>query len=102
MCDKLLWRAVNVAATFGAIAFVDRLGRRKLLIIASIWMFVTQIIIAGLLGAEFQKHGAVLPSNVSVGVIVVSLQSLKSVRSSMSGFTSDTSLPCHTFLWLRA
>ena len=66
--------AVNVAATFGAIAFVDRLGRRKLLIIASIWMFVTQIVIAGLLGAEFQKHGAVLPANVSVGVIVVSLQ----------------------------
>lgn len=64
--------AVNVLATFGAIAFVDSLGRRKLLIAASIWMFVTQIIVAGLLGAEFQQHGAVLPSNVSVGVIVVS------------------------------
>ena len=63
---------MNVLATFGAIAFVDSLGRRKLLIIASIWMFVTQIVVAGLLGAEFQQHGAVLPANVSVGVIVVS------------------------------
>ena len=81
VCEKLkrmqLWCAVNVAATFGAIAFVDRLGRRKLLIAASIWMFVTQIVIAGLLGAEFQQHGAVLPANVSVGVIVVSLQSVR-------------------------
>jgi hypothetical protein len=67
---------VNVMATFGAIAFVDSLGRRKLLIIASIWMFVTQIIVAGLLGAEFQQHGAVLPANVSVGVIVVSAPGL--------------------------
>ncbi|CAK0785840.1 hypothetical protein CVIRNUC_009052 [Coccomyxa viridis] len=63
--------SVNVLATFGAIAFVDSLGRRKLLIIASIWMFVTQIVVAGLLGAEFQQHGAVLPANVSVGVIVI-------------------------------
>ena len=71
---------MNVAATFGAIAFVDRLGRRKLLIAASIWMFVTQIVIAGLLGAEFQKHGAVLPANVSVAVIVVSLQPVSHMR----------------------
>ena len=39
--------AVNVLATFGAVAFVDKLGRRKLLIIASIWMFVTQVSPAG-------------------------------------------------------
>jgi len=69
----LFYHAVNVCATFGAIAFVDSLGRRKLLIAASIWMFVTQIIVAGLLGAEFQQHGAVLPSSVSIGVIVVRL-----------------------------
>ena len=68
-------------ATFGAIAFVDSLGRRKLLIIASIWMFVTQIVVAGLLGAEFQQHGAVLPANVSVGVIVVSRLGLLSEHS---------------------
>ena len=73
--------AVNVLATFGAIAFVDSLGRRKLLIIASIWMFVTQIVVAGLLGAEFQQHGAVLPANVSVGVIVVSRLGLFSGHS---------------------
>ena len=39
--------AVNVLATFGAVAFVDKLGRRKLLIIASVWMFVTQVSLAG-------------------------------------------------------
>lgn len=58
-------------ATFGAILFVDKLGRRKLLIIASVWMFVTQVIVAGTLGAEFQKHGADLPRAVSIGMLVV-------------------------------
>ena len=72
---------MNVLATFGAIAFVDSLGRRKLLIIASIWMFVTQIVVAGLLGAEFQLHGATLPADVSVGVIVVSRMGLPSGHS---------------------
>lgn len=58
-------------ATFGAVAFVDRLGRRKLLIIASVWMFVTQVVVAGTLGAEFQKHGADLPRDVSIAMLVV-------------------------------
>ena len=63
--------AVNVLATFGAVAFVDKLGRRMLLISASIWMFVTQVIVAGTLGAEFQKHGADLPRDVSIAMLVV-------------------------------
>ena len=63
--------AVNVLATFVAIAFVDKVGRRKLLIIASVWMFVTQIIVAGTLGAEFEQHGANLPRGVSIGMLIV-------------------------------
>ena len=63
--------AVNVLATFVAIAFVDKVGRRKLLIIASVWMFVTQVIVAGTLGAEFQQHGANLPRGVSIGMLIV-------------------------------
>jgi hypothetical protein len=63
--------AVNVFATFGAIAFVDRLGRRNLLLIASVHMFVTQIIVAGLLGAEFEKFGAGLPQSISIAILVV-------------------------------
>ena len=58
-------------ATFVAIAFVDKVGRRKLLIIASVWMFVTQVIVAGTLGAEFQQHGANLPRGVSIGMLIV-------------------------------
>ena len=47
MLNRVHAPAVNVLATFGAVAFVDKLGRRKLLIIASIWMFVTQVSPAG-------------------------------------------------------
>ncbi|CAL5228352.1 g11467 [Coccomyxa viridis] len=62
---------VNVLATFVAVAFMDKVGRRKLLIIASVWMFVTQIIVAGTLGAEFQKHGADLPRGVSISMLII-------------------------------
>lgn len=67
------WRlcAVNVLATFVAVAFVDKLGRRMLLIVASVWMFVTQVIVAITLGTEFQKYGAELPRGVSIGMLVV-------------------------------
>lgn len=63
---------MNVLATFGAIIFVDRLGRQKLLIIASIWMFVTQVIVAIVLGIEFHKYGAGLPKSVDIGMLIVS------------------------------
>ena len=72
-------RAVNVFATFGAIAFVDRLGRRKLLLIASAHMFVMQVVVAGLLGAEFEKFGAGLPTDVSIALLVVCCTSLSFV-----------------------
>ena len=64
-------RAVNVLATFVAVAFVDKVGRRMLLIVASVWMFVTQIIVAITLGTEFEKYGANLPRGVSIGMLVV-------------------------------
>ncbi len=88
-----LWRfcAVNVLATFVAVAFMDKVGRRKLLIIASVWMFVTQIIVAGTLGAEFQKHGADLPRGVSISMLIVRtglllfLRDLKFMLSRLAG-----------------
>ena len=35
-----------------------------------------QVIVAGTLGAEFQKHGADLPRDVSIAMLVVRAQSL--------------------------
>lgn len=77
--DRGVLCAVNVFATFGAIAFVDRLGRRKLLLIASAHMFVMQVVVAGLLGAEFEKFGAGLPTDISVALLVVCCTSLSFV-----------------------
>ncbi len=77
------WCAVNVFATFGAIAFVDRLGRRNMLLIASVHMFVTQIIVAGLLGAEFEKFGSGLPQSISIAILVVCLPTNTSLSCSL-------------------
>ncbi|CAL8468665.1 g8205 [Coccomyxa elongata] len=71
LLNTVVVNLVNVFATFGAIAFVDRLGRRKLLLIASAHMFVMQVVVAGLLGAEFAQYGAGLPTNVSVALLVL-------------------------------
>ena len=61
---------MNVLATFIAIALVDRVGRRALLMGTAAWMFITQVIVAIVLGVEFAKYGANLPNDVSVGVLI--------------------------------
>jgi hypothetical protein len=70
LLNTVIINGVNVLATFIAIAFVDRLGRRKLLITASIHMFIMQIIVAIILAVEFHKYGANLPNAVSIGLLV--------------------------------
>jgi hypothetical protein len=82
---------VNVVATFGAIIFVDLAGRRRLLIIASIWMFVTQVIVAIVLGIEFQRYGAGLPKDVSIGMLVVS------VHDPLTTLITTVIAPVHVF-----
>ncbi|EIE22371.1 general substrate transporter [Coccomyxa subellipsoidea C-169] len=71
LLNTVVVNLVNVFATFGAIAFVDRLGRRNMLLIASVHMFVTQIIVAGLLGAEFEKFGSGLPQSISIAILII-------------------------------
>lgn len=62
---------MNVAATVGAILFVDRAGRRMLLLGPTVWMFLMQIILAVVLAVEFHKFGEALPSATSIGILIV-------------------------------
>jgi SP family galactose:H+ symporter-like MFS transporter len=60
-----LWAigAVNVVATFGAVAWVDRFGRRPLLLAGATGMGVSLIVV----GAMFEKLGKVSASHPSTG-----------------------------------
>jgi sugar porter (SP) family MFS transporter len=71
LLNTVIINIVNVLSTVIAIVLVDRLGRRVLLLTASAWMFVTQVIVAIVLAVEFGKYGSGLPSDVSIGVLVV-------------------------------
>ncbi len=46
LLNTVIINIVNVLSTVIAIVLVDRLGRRVLLLTASAWMFVTQVIVA--------------------------------------------------------
>ena len=58
---------MNVCATFLVIYAVDRWGRRRVLIGGALHMLVTQIVIAGLLGAFYSNH---MPADVSIVVVI--------------------------------
>ena len=46
LLNTVIINIVNVLSTVIAIVLVDKLGRRVLLLAASAWMFVTQVIVA--------------------------------------------------------
>lgn len=71
LLNTVIIDCINVLATFIAVGFVDKWGRRALLIGTAAWMFVTQIIVAVVLAIEFGKYGSELPGSISVGVLVI-------------------------------
>ena len=57
-------------ATIGAIMFVDRAGRRVLLLAPTATMCITQVILAVVL-AKYHRYGEALTSATSVGVLII-------------------------------
>ncbi|KAH7296625.1 hypothetical protein KP509_26G031200 [Ceratopteris richardii] len=62
---------VNVLATFVSIAVVDRVGRRKLFLEAGVQMFIAQVVIGAILGANFGLQGTGNIDKTSAIVVVV-------------------------------
>lgn len=71
LLNTVIVNSVNVLATFIAIAFVDKWGRRVLLMGTALWMALLQVIVAIVLGTGFSKYGANLPSDMSIGVLIL-------------------------------
>ncbi|KAH1139975.1 hypothetical protein AAZX31_10G236900 [Glycine max] len=61
--------AVNVLSTLVSVYFVDKAGRRMLLLEACVQMFVSQMVIGTVLGLKVQDHSDSL--NKGLGVLVV-------------------------------
>ncbi|KAK9817756.1 hypothetical protein WJX72_001683 [[Myrmecia] bisecta] len=71
LLNTVIIGAVNVASTLVAVAFVDRVGRKFLLIAGGIQMIICEIIVGVTLKYEFGKYGATLPNASSIGILVV-------------------------------
>lgn len=71
LLNTIIIGVVNIVATLVAIGAVDRFGRRVLFLQGGVQMFAALVTVGGLLGAQFSKYGANLPSDVSIAVIVV-------------------------------
>jgi sugar porter (SP) family MFS transporter len=71
LLNTVIIGAVNVCATLVAVAFVDKVGRKFLLIAGAIQMIICEIIVGVTLKYEFGRYGATLPNGPSIGVLVV-------------------------------
>nr|ADJ68005.1 putative hexose transporter [Manihot esculenta]ADJ68006.1 putative hexose transporter 2 [Manihot esculenta] len=63
--------AVNVISTVVSIYSVDRVGRRVLLLEAGVQMFVSQVIIAIILGIKVKDHSEDLHRGIAVLVVIM-------------------------------
>lgn len=57
LLNTVIVNTVNVLATFIAVAFVDKWGRRFLLMATAAWMCLLLVIVAIVLGVGFGKYG---------------------------------------------
>jgi SP family galactose:H+ symporter-like MFS transporter len=66
-----LWAigAVNVLATFGAVAWVDRFGRRPLLLIGSVGMGVSLVVVGAMF--EVLDHGSSTGNSSATGIVTL-------------------------------
>ncbi|ESW15226.1 hypothetical protein PHAVU_007G055200 [Phaseolus vulgaris] len=63
--------AVNVLSTLVSVYFVDKVGRRILLLEACVQMFVSQVVIGMVLGMKVQDHSESLNTGFAVLVVVM-------------------------------
>lgn len=72
LLNAVIVGVVQVFATIVAMSISDKLGRRSLLIEGGVQMGVCMLIIAIVLGIEFDTYtGATLPSGAAIGILVV-------------------------------
>ncbi|KAI5084485.1 hypothetical protein GOP47_0000654 [Adiantum capillus-veneris] len=62
---------VNVLATIVSLVLVDRIGRRTLFLEAGVQMFISQVVIGGILGAKFGLMGTGSIDKMSAVIVVV-------------------------------
>jgi hypothetical protein len=63
--------AINVVSTIVSIYSVDKLGRRKLLLEAGVQMFLSQMVIAVILGIKVKDHSEELSKEYAILVVVM-------------------------------
>ncbi|KAF5738630.1 sugar transport protein 13 [Tripterygium wilfordii] len=63
--------AVNVISTLVSVYSVDKLGRRKLLLEAGVQMFISQVVVAIVLGIKVKDHSEDLQKGFAILVVVM-------------------------------
>lgn len=63
--------AVNVLSTLVSVYSVDKLGRRALLLEAGVQMFISQVIIAVILGLKVKDHSESLSHGYAIFVVIL-------------------------------
>ncbi|KAL6191169.1 hypothetical protein ACLB2K_037560 [Fragaria x ananassa] len=69
--SSVITGAVNVFSTLVSIYSVDRLGRRMLLLQAGVQMFISQVVVAVVLGIKVKDHSESLTPGLALLVVVM-------------------------------
>ncbi|CAB4293458.1 unnamed protein product [Prunus armeniaca] len=86
LCSAVITGAVNVLSTLVSIYFVDRAGRRALLLEAGIQMFLSQLVVAIVMGLKVKDNS----NNFNQGLAVLVVVKVCSFVSSFAWVVSET------------
>ncbi|CAN1262232.1 Hexose carrier protein HEX6, partial [Linum perenne] len=60
LMSAVITGAIGILTTFLSMLIVDKIGRRKLFFIGGIQMFISQILVGGIMAAELGDHGGIV------------------------------------------
>ncbi|CAN1317016.1 Hexose carrier protein HEX6 [Linum perenne] len=63
--------AIGILTTFLSMLIVDKIGRRKLFFIGGIQMFISQILVGGIMAAELGDHGGIGKKYAVVVIVLI-------------------------------
>ncbi|CAN1132789.1 Hexose carrier protein HEX6 [Linum perenne] len=71
LMSAVITGAIGILTTFLSMLIVDKIGRRKLFFIGGIQMFISQILVGGIMAAELGDHGGIGKKYAVVVIVLI-------------------------------
>ncbi|CAN1265541.1 Hexose carrier protein HEX6 [Linum perenne] len=71
LMSAVITGAIGILTTFLSMLIVDKIGRRKLFFIGGVQMFISQILVGGIMAAELGDHGGIGKKYAVVVIVLI-------------------------------